>query len=154
MDVKLDTLDRKILAELTQNARLPTAELARKVGLSKTPVAQRLKRLEETGIITGYRAILSPLKLGLTHVTYVEVSMSDTRQKALEDFNAAVRLIPEVEECYMIAGGFDYQLKIRSRDMAHFRQVMAERISTLPYITSTSSYVAMEAVVEQNWTAI
>ena len=80
--------------------------------------------------------------------------MSDTRQKALEDFNAAVRLIPEVEECYMIAGGFDYQLKIRSRDMAHFRQVMAERISTLPYITSTSSYVAMEAVVEQNWTAI
>ncbi|AUH63337.1 Lrp/AsnC family transcriptional regulator [Paracoccus zhejiangensis] len=147
-----DPINRKILAELVANARIPMSELAERVGLSKTPVAQRVRQMEEIGLITGYRAILSPLKLGLTHVTYVEVKMSDTRQVALDRFNAGVRLIAEIEECYMIAGGFDYLLKVRSRDMVHFRQIMAERISTLPFIHATSSYVSMEAVVEQNWT--
>lgn len=145
----LDPTNRRILAELTANARIPVTELARKVGLSKTPVALRIRQLEEAGLITGYRAILSPVRLGLTHVTYVEVRMTDTRQKALEDFNAAVRTIPEVEECYMIAGGFDYLLKVRSRDMADYRRIMAEKISSLPHVNATSSYVAMEAVVEQ-----
>lgn len=147
-----DPINRKILAALVANARIPISELAERVGLSKTPVAQRVRQMEEIGLITGYRAILSPLKLGLTHVTYVEVRMSDTRQVALDRFNAGVKLIPEVEECYMIAGGFDYLLKVRSRDMVHFRQIMAEKISTLPFIHATSSYVSMEAVVEQNWT--
>lgn len=147
-----DAIDRKILAELTQNARIPIAELARKVGLSKTPVALRIRRMEEIGLITGYRAILSPLKLGLTNVTYLEVSVSDTRESALQQFNAAVRAIPEVEECYMIAGGCDYLLKLRSRDMAHFRSIMAEKISVLPHINNTSTHVSMEAVVEQNYT--
>ena len=149
----LDPTNRRILNALVENARMPITELARKVGLSKTPVALRIKAMEEMGLITGYRAILSPLKLGLTHVTYVTVNLSDTRQKALEAFNAAVRKVPEVEECYMIAGGFDYQLKLRTRDMPHFRAVMAEQISTLPHVHSTSSYVAMEAVVEANWGA-
>ena len=95
MNAKLDALDQKILAELTRNARIPIAELARKVGLSKTPVALRIRHLEESGLISGYRAILSPLQLGLTHVTYVEVSMSDTRQKALEDITAYLRVVEE-----------------------------------------------------------
>lgn len=145
----LDPTNRRILAELTANARIPVTELARKVGLSKTPVALRIRQLEEAGLITGYRAILSPVRLGLTHVTYVEVRMTDTRQKALEAFNAAVRAIPEVEECYMIAGGFDYLLKVRSRDMSDYRRIMAEKISSLPHVNATSSYVAMEAVIEQ-----
>ncbi|PJE27529.1 transcriptional regulator, AsnC family [Pseudooceanicola antarcticus] len=145
---ELDSVDRKILAELTGNARIPVTELARKVGLSKTPVAARLKALEESGVITGYRASLSPIKLGLTHVSFVEVRLSDTRQKALEEFNAAVRRVSEIEECYMIAGGFDYLIKVRSRDMTHYRQIMADVISALPYMASTSTYVAMEAVVE------
>ena len=152
MTEELDPINRKILAELVANARIPVSELARKVGLSKTPVGLRIRQLEEMGLITGYRAILSPLKLGLTHVTFMEVRLTDTRQKALEQFNAAARLIPEIEECYMIAGGFDYLLKVRARDMAHFRQVMAEKISSLPHIASTSSFVAMEAVIEQNFT--
>lgn len=154
MDEPLDATNVKILRELVANARIPITELARKVGLSKTPVALRIKQMEEMGLITGYRAILSPMRLGLTHVTYVEVRMSDTRQKALEQFNAAVRAIPEVEECYMIAGGFDYLLKVRSPDMAGYRRIMAEKISALPHIHATTSYVSMEAVVEQNWTEL
>lgn len=151
MTDKLDPINRRILDALLRNARMPITELAREVGLSKTPVALRIKAMEEAGLITGYRALLSPLKLGLTHVTYVTINLSDTRQQALEAFNAAVRTIPEVEECYMIAGGFDYQLKLRTRDMPHFRAVMAEQISSLPHVHATSSYVAMEAVVEANW---
>lgn len=151
MTDELDATNRRILAELVANARIPISELARKVGLSKTPVAARIRQMEEMGLITGYRAILSPLKLGLTHVTYMEIRLSDTRQRALEQFNAAIRLIPEVEECYMIAGGFDYLVKLRSRDMADFRRIMGEKISTLPHVSGTSSYVSMEAVIEQNW---
>ena len=153
MTDQLDPTNRKILRELVANARIPITELARKVGLSKTPVALRIRQMEAMGLITGYRAILSPLKLGLTHVTFMQLRLSDTRQKALEQFNAEVRKIPEIEECYMIAGGFDYLLKVRSRDMVEFRQLMAERISSLPHVSATSSFVAMEAVVEQSWGA-
>ncbi|KEO56403.1 Lrp/AsnC family transcriptional regulator [Thioclava pacifica] len=148
MSQDLDAIDRRILNELVADARLPVAELARRVGLSKTPVAARIKQMEESGLIKGYRAMISPMKLGLSHVTYIELRLSDTRESALKAFNAAVRAIPEVEECYMIAGGFDYLVKIRARDMADYRRIMAEELSTLPHVHSSSSYVAMEAVVE------
>ena len=148
--VKLDLVDEKILNELTVDARVPIAELARRVNLSKTPVAARIKHLEEIGLITGYRAMLSPLKLGLSHVTFVEVRLADTRETALQAFNQAVRKIPEVEECYMIAGGFDYLLKVRSRTIEDYRRIMAESLSSLPHVHSTSTHVAMEAVVEGN----
>lgn len=144
----LDKLDRAILHELQHNARIPITELAKRVGLSKTPVAARIKQMEAAGLISGYRTILSPLKLGLSHVTYVEVKMSDTREIALSKFNEAIKAVPEVEECYMIAGAFDYLIKVRSRDIPHYRQVMGDRISTLPYVAATSSFVAMEAVLE------
>ena len=85
----LDPIDRRILSALTENARLSIVELARRVGLSKTPVAARVKALEDRGIILGYRAILSPEKLGLAHVAYVEGRLLDTRQAALQEFNDA-----------------------------------------------------------------
>ncbi|MDB6180831.1 Lrp/AsnC family transcriptional regulator [Paracoccus fistulariae] len=151
MNVELDPTNRKILSELVANARIPISELARKVGLSKTPVALRIRQMEEMGLITGYRANLSPLQLGLTHVAYMQIRLEDTRQKALERFNTEIRKIPEVEECYMIAGGFDYLVKVRSRNMSEFRKIMAEQISALPHISSTASFVAMEAVVEQDF---
>ncbi|AMM83711.1 Lrp/AsnC family transcriptional regulator [Martelella lutilitoris] len=152
--MEIDPINRKILEELVVDARISMTDLARKVGLSKTPVALRVRQMEDMGLIRGYRAMLSPIKLGLTHVTYVTVKVSDTRQKALQQFNEAVRQIPEIEECYLIAGGFDYQIKVRSRDMEHFRRIMAEEISELPYVSWTTSYVAMEAVVDQSWVAV
>lgn len=143
---KLDKIDEKLIDELTAEARLPIAELARRVGLSKTPVQARLKRLEENGLIRGYRAMLDPVKLGLDHVAFVEVRLSDTREKALSAFNDAVAEVAEVEECHMIAGAFDYLLKVRTRNIARYRQVLGERISSLPYVSHTSTHVAMQAV--------
>ena len=146
--VEIDQVDKDILRVLQTDARISITDLAKAVGRSKTPIAARLRRMEEAGLITGYRAQIDPLKLNINHVSYVEVRLANTRQAALSDFNKAVRQIPEVEECYMTAGGFDYLLKIRSRDMEHYRTIMSDKVSALPHIASTSTYVAMEAVVE------
>jgi Lrp/AsnC family leucine-responsive transcriptional regulator len=146
--VDLDRYDRAILRALSEDGRLPVTELARRIGLSKTPTQARVKRLEETGVIAGYRAVLSPIRMGLAHVAYVEVRLSDTREAALQAFNRAVRALPEVEECHMMAAGFDYLMKVRTRDIADYRRVLGEQISTLPHVASTSTYVAMEAVKE------
>jgi Lrp/AsnC family leucine-responsive transcriptional regulator len=116
------------------------------VGLSKTPVAARVKRLEAEGVITGYRAELSARKLGMEHVAFLEVRLSDTRESTLAAFNKAVRQIAEVEECHLIAGGFDYLVKVRTRDIGEYRRVLSESISRLPHLASTSTFVSMESV--------
>ena len=121
-------------------------ELARRVALSKTPVQARVKRLEEQGVIQGYRAQIDPVRLGLDHVAFVEVKLSDTREKPLSAFNAGVAAVPEIEECHMIAGAFDYLLKVRTRDMTRYRIVLGERISSLPHVAHTATHVAMQAV--------
>ena len=144
----LDRFDRAILRELGRDGRLSTVALARRIGLSKSPTQARLKRLEDSGVIQGYRALLDPIRLGLDHVAFVEVRLHDTREAALSAFNAAVVQIPEIEEAHMIAGNFDYLLKIRTSDMRAYRQVLAERLSTLPHVAGTSTFVAMQAIKE------
>ncbi len=144
----LDRFDRAILAALSGDGRMPVIELARRIGLSKTPTQARVKRLEEAGVIAGYRAVLNPIRMGLANVAYVEVRLTDTREAALQAFNRAVRAVPEIEECHMMAAGFDYLMKVRTGDIADYRRVLGERISTLPHVASTSTYVAMEAVKE------
>lgn len=146
---ELDRFDHAILRELATDGRVSATELARRVGLTKSPVQARLKRLEDSGVITGYRANLDPIRMGQAHVAFVEVRLTDTREPALQAFNRAVLAVPEIEQCHMIAGGFDYLLKVRSADIADYRRVMAERISTLPHVAATSTYVAMEAVKER-----
>jgi Lrp/AsnC family leucine-responsive transcriptional regulator len=142
----LDKFDRAILDTLAHDGRISMTELGARVGLSKTPVTARVRRLEAEGVITGYRAELSPVRLGLAHIAFLEVRLSDTREQALQAFNAAVREIPEVEECHMIAGGFDYLVKVRTHDIGAYRRVLSEKISRLPGVASTSTYVSMEAV--------
>jgi len=122
--------------------------LGERVRLSKTPVTARVKRLEEEGVITGYRATLSASKLGVEHIAFLEVKLSDTREKALDAFNQAVRAIPEVEACHMIAGGFDYLIKVRTSDIFAYRQVLGEQLSRLPNVASTSTYISMQSVVD------
>ncbi len=139
-------MDRKILDELTRDGRISVTELARRVGLSKTPCQIRMRRLQEEGYITGFRAVLDPAKLGRDHVAFTEVRLSDTTEKSLSAFNAAARRVPEIEECHMIAGSFDYLLKVRTRNMRDYRHVLGEVISALPNVAATSSYVSMEAV--------
>ncbi|TWG61432.1 MULTISPECIES: Lrp/AsnC ligand binding domain-containing protein [unclassified Aminobacter] len=143
---QLDRIDRNILAALSANGRLSAAELGAKVGLSKTPVQARVKRLEREGYIRGYAAIVDRERMGEGHVAFVQVKLSDTRSAALDAFNKAVLTIPEVEQCHMIASSFDYLLKVRTKDIAAYRRVLGERISALPHVAQTSTYVAMETV--------
>lgn len=144
----LDSFDHAILRILRQNGRISVTELANQISLSKSPTQARLKRLEREGFITGYQALLDHQRLGLGHVVFVEVRLTDTRESALHEFNAAVNATPEIEECHMIAGAFDYLIKVRSADIHNYRQILAERISSLPHVASTSTHVAMESVKE------
>lgn len=144
--VELDAFDRKIVDALVADGRMTVTELARQVGLSKTPTQMRLKRLTDAGVIRGFRAIIDPARMGLDHIAFTEVKLADTREKALQEFNAAVRRLPEVEECHMLASNFDYLLKVRTADIRRYRIVLGEKISSLPHVASTSTYVAMETV--------
>jgi len=144
----MDQFDRAILTVLAGDGRISIADLARRIGLSKSPTQARLRRLEADGVITGYRALIDPIRMGLDHVAFVEVRLNDTREAALAAFNAAVARIGEIEQVHLIAGNFDYLMKIRTRSMSEYRVVLAEKISTLPHLANTSTYVAMQAVKE------
>ncbi|MBC7133260.1 MAG: Lrp/AsnC ligand binding domain-containing protein [Roseovarius sp.] len=145
---RLDRFDQAILRVLAGDGRISVTDLARAIGLSKSPTQARLRRLERAGVITGYRALIDPIRLGFDHVSFVEVRLRDTREAALAAFNAAVAKIPEIEQAHLIAGNFDYLLKVRTQDMAAYRRVLAEQISTLPHVAGTSTYVAMQAIKE------
>jgi Lrp/AsnC family leucine-responsive transcriptional regulator len=143
---QIDLFDQRIIAALHDDGRMSVTDLANRIGLSKTPTQMRLKRLIESGVIRGFRAVIDPVRLGLDHIAFTEVKLSDTREAALEEFRLAVLKIREVEECHMIASSFDYLLKVRTADIRKYRAVLGERISSLPHVASTSTFVAMETI--------
>ena len=142
----IDSFDRQIIDILAVNGRLPVTELAMRIGMSKSPCQVRLKRLLEEGYILGFKAVVNHAKLEKEHVAFAEVRLSNTREEALDEFNAAIRNVPEIEQCHLIAGSFDYLLKVRTSDISSYRKVLAESISLLPHISNTSTYVSMQSI--------
>lgn len=143
---RLDKTDLRILQEIQKNGRITVAELSRKVHLTKTPCAERLRRLESVGVIEGYYAKLNPTVLDAAHLAMVQVQLKSTTSDELEAFNAAAARVPEIQSCHMIAGGYDYLLKVRTSNIEAYRQVLGAVISKLPGVLQTHTYVVMETV--------
>ena len=144
----LDAIDVKILDELQRDGRLANVELARRVGLSPTPCAERVRSLEAAGIIGGYSARLDAEKLGAGLLVFIEIAIDRTSQDSFDQFAASMLRIPQVQECHMVAGGFDYLVKVRVADMGAYRAFLGEVLSGVPGIRSTHSYAVMERVKE------
>lgn len=142
----LDQIDRRILEILQKEGRISNADLAERIHLSPTPTLERVKRLERDGFIESYVAVLNPAKMEAAMTAFVEVNLDRTNEDVLDRFAAATKTIPEIVECNMIAGGFDYLLKIRVEDMAAYRKFMGAGLAGVPGIRTTHSFIVMEKV--------
>lgn len=143
---KLDKIDRKILKLLQNDGRISNVKLAEMIHLSPTPCLERVKRLEKEGFIKNYVAILDPKMLDAALVSFIEVSLDRTTTRALDNFRDVVLKMDEVQECHMVAGGFDYLIKVRTSNMEHYRRFLGEKLSTIEDISSTHTYVVMEEI--------
>jgi len=144
----IDKIDEKLISLLAKNGRSTLSDLAKQVNLSISPCQARIKKLEEHKYILGYHAQINYQKLEKAHIAFVQVSLSNTRAKALEEFNIEVGKLDAVEQCHMIAGGYDYLLKVRTSSIKYYRLLLSEKISALPYVSSTSTFVSMQSVKE------
>lgn len=145
MSTELDRIDRQLLELLQRDGRLSIAELARSVHLSQTPCSERVRRLEREGFIDGFSARLNPKALGLHLLAFVEVRLDRTSPDVFTRFKEGIRTINLVEECHMVAGGFDYLIKVRANDMAEYRRFL-EDLAGLPGVQTTHTFVVMEEV--------
>ena len=142
----LDRLDLRILQVLQQDGRTTNLKLAEAVALSPTAVLARVQRLTREGYILGYEARLNPLKLGAAMLVFVEVLLDRTTPNVFDQFKAAVQVYPEIMECHMVAGGFDYLLKTRMADMLAYRHFAGTVLWQLPGVRETRTYAVMEEV--------
>ncbi len=142
----LDRIDRKILAILQDDGRIANLKLAESVALSPTAVLARVQRLTREGYILGYEARLNPLKLGAGMLVFVEVLLDRTTPNVFDQLKAAVQVRPEIMECHMVAGGFDYLLKTRTADMNAYREFAGAVLWQLPGVRETRTYAVMEEV--------
>ena len=148
----LDKVDRQLLRALQNNARLSNTALANLVGLSQTPCADRVRHLEDQGYIQGYHARISPEKLGLELLVFVEISLLRTAPDVFAEFREAVLQLPQLIECHLVSGNFDYLLKARVADMNAYRKLLGETILLLPGVSDSRTYVVMEEIKESQLT--
>jgi Lrp/AsnC family leucine-responsive transcriptional regulator len=142
----LDNIDRRILTLLQREGRIANTDLADRIGLSATATSERLKRLQKDGTIEGFSARLDPHLLGLGLLVFVEVLLDKTTPDVFDKFAEAVRRAPQVLECHMVAGGFDYLIKARLADMAAYRQFLGNVLLSFPGVRETRTYAVMEEV--------
>lgn len=144
----IDKIDRKILQILQDDGRISNLKLAETIGLSATAVLARTQRLQRDGFILGYEARLNPVKLGRGMAVFVEVLLDRTTPNVFEAFKAAVQVHGDIMECHLVAGGFDYLLKLRVQDMAAYREFAGRVLWQLPGVRETRTYAVMEVVKE------
>lgn len=142
----IDRIDLRILRALQNDGRIANLKLAETVHLSPTAVLERVKRLTRDGYILGYEARLNPAKLGAGMMVFIEVLLDRTAPDVMDNFKAAVQVRPEILECHLVAGGFDYLIKTRVADMPAYRELLASVIWNLPGVRETRTYVVMEEV--------
>jgi Lrp/AsnC family leucine-responsive transcriptional regulator len=141
-----DDTDRRLLRILQADGRITNQELARQANLSPAACFDRIKRLRERGVIAGYAALLDPDKVGLPLLIFVEVLLERTTGEVFEQFAATVRRTPEILECHMVAGGFDYLIKARVADMDAYRRFLGDILVRMPGVRETRTYAVLEEV--------
>ena len=144
----IDRIDRRILRTLQDDGRTSITDLAERVGLSATPCSERVKRLERDGFITGYHARLSPQALGQSLLVFVEIRLSAKSGQIFEEFKREVLKLPNVLECHLVSGDFDYLIKARIPEMNAYRRLLGDMLLGLPGARESKSYVVMEEIKE------
>jgi Lrp/AsnC family leucine-responsive transcriptional regulator len=145
---ELDSIDLRILDLLQHQGRLTMTELGDTVGLSTSPCSQRVKRLERLGVITGYHAKINPATAGRALLVFVEITLAEKSEQIFKKVRDELGHMPEVLECYLISGSFDYLVKARLSGMAEYRQLLGSMLKRIPVPAQSNSYVVMEEIKE------
>ena len=145
---RLSKIDRHILRIIQYDGRISYTELAKQVGLTTTPCIERIKRLERDGYIRQYSTVLNPEQLDAGLIVFVQIRLDRTSKDTFAQVKEAVLGLPEVQECYLVSGSFDYLIKARMADMAAYRVFLEESLLSVPAVQESTSVVVMEAIKE------
>ncbi len=142
----MDTIDRNIIKVLQQEGRLSNQALSDRVGLSPSPCLKRLKALEKEGFITGYTAVVDQKKYGLPVTIFLRIKLGNHAEEAIQNFEKQIRLIDEIQDCFLITGDSDYLLRVIVRDFDHYESLIRRRLQRIPAVASIDSSVAFGKV--------